>query len=272
MTEGLLNEGAVEAPPVEPVEGEVPVVEDSTPPPVEATVRPEYLDEQFWDADKGEAKVEGLAKSYKDLRTEFNKRNDDKVGESIEDYATDEFFESEGMQGMKDDPAMNMALEAAKDAGMGVKQAQAFINKFMSGMGEIAPPTVNVQDELAKLGKNGAHMVSGLKTWIDGMKSHGEINDEVHGEILKLGATAAGVKALDVLRQKSGVLNIPTGEAVSGTSHLSAQDWYSATYETHAEGGESMNAYNVRMHEMGKTIFGEGEGTFVGKGLGTGRR
>lgn len=267
----LLDEGAVEAPVVEEVTEVAPAAVETEAAPA-VPERPEYIDEQFWNAEKGEVNAEGLAKSYKELRKAFNEKNNDKVGESELDYATEEFMAQEGMSGMKDDPAFNMALKAAKEAGLGVKQAQAFIGKFMAGMGEFAPPTVDVQAELGKLGKNGAHIVSGLKTWIDGMKTHGDINDEVHAEILKLGSTAAGIKALDVLRQKAGVMNIPAGEAVHGTSHMSAQDWYAATYETHAEAGESKDAYNVRMREIGKTIFGEGQGTFNGAGFGVGRR
>lgn len=271
---GLLDDGAVEVPEVTEVTEEVA---EGTPTPVEMEAppvaeRPDYIDEQFWDAEKGEVNSEGLAKSYKELRNKFNEKNNDKVGESTEDYLTDDFMSQEGIEGMKEDPAFQMALEAAKDAGLGVKQAQAFIGKFMAGIGEFAPATVDVQAELGKLGKNGPHIVSGLKTWIDGMKNHGDINDEVHAEILKLGTTAAGIKALDVLRQKAGVMNIPTGDAVHGTTHMSAQDWYAATFETHAEAGESKSAYDVRMREIGKTIFGEGQGTFNGAGYGTGRR
>lgn len=240
--------------------------------PADAPVRPEYIDEQFWDEEKGETKVEGLAKSYKDLRNEFNKRNDDKVGETVEDYATEEFYALDGMAAMKDDPIMQLALSQAQEAGMGIKQAQDFLSKFVAGMEEFKPEPVDVQAELDKLGNNGPHMVSGLKTWVDGMKAQGDINDEVHSEILKLGSTAAGIKALDVLRQKTGVMNIPTGRAVSGTTHMSADDWHSATFETHAEAGETKQSYDVRMHELGKTIFGTGHGTYNGAGLGLGNR
>lgn len=236
------------------------------------TVRPEFLDEQFWDAEKGEANVETLSKSYKDLRTEFNKRNDDTIGETVEDYGTEEFYTLDGMEGMKEDPVMQLALVQAQEAGMGVKQAQTFISKFMVGLTEFAPQPVDLNAEIEKLGKNGRHMVSGLKTWVDGMKNQGDINDEVHSEILKLGASAAGIRALDVLRQKSGVMNIPTGTAVHGTTHMSSEDWYSATFETHAEAGETRDSYEMRMSKAGETIFGTGHGTFDGSGHGVRNR
>jgi hypothetical protein len=267
------DEGILAAAEVIPEDGaETTETETTETQPVDAAVRPEYLDEQFWNTEKGEANVEGLSKSYKDLRAEFNKRNDDKVGETVEEYGTEEFYAQEGMAGMQEDGVMQMALTAAKDSGMGVKQAQDFISKIMNGMAEFAPVPVDVQAEMESLGKNGPHMVSGLKTWVDGMKSHGDINDEVHSEILKLGATAAGIKALDVLRQKSGVMNIPTGTAVSGTTHMGAEDWYTATYETHAEGNETRASYDVRMKALGTSIFGSGHGTFNGSGLGHGGR
>jgi len=57
-----------------------------------------------------------------------------------------------------------------------------------------APQPVDVTDELSKLGKNGLHMVSGIKSWVDGMKNQGQLNDEVHAELLKLGSSAAGLK------------------------------------------------------------------------------
>lgn len=273
---GLLGDGVVPEPVEEaPVEGQTTEAapEEVRAEPatildtVELPTRPEYLDEQFWDADKGEPNVQGLAKSYKDLRTEFNKRNNDKVGETAEDYATKEFFLQEGMESMKEDPAMMQAFAAAKEAGLGVKQAQTFINNFMGGMEDFKPQQVDVQAELAKLGKNGPHVVSGIKTWIDGMQKQGHLNDEVHSELLKLGSTAAGIKALDVLMHKSGEMNIPAGKALNGTSHMSAQDWYAATYDSHAEAGESKEAFNVRMRSLGETIFGTGHGTFNGTGF-----
>ena len=254
------NDGSIDTSKVAPDAG----------PPVDAAIKPEWLEDKFWNVKEGITNIEALNKSYTDLRSEFNKKNSDKAGESLEDYATDDFFKGKGMEGMKEDPAMSMAFEAAKETGLGVKQAHAFITKFMGGMGEIIPsePAFDGEAELAKLGKNGAHIVSGIKSWIDGMKDDGQLNNEVHSELLKLGASAAGIKALDVLRQKSGVMNIPNGDALTGTTHMSADDWYSATYATHAEAGESETAFDVRMHELGKTIFGTGHGTFNGSGLG----
>ena len=277
---GLLEDAIVKEAPVEeaPVK-EAPVKDGSLDTakvspdesaPVDAPAKPEWLEDKFWDA-KGGANTEALAKSYADLRKEFNTKNNDKVGETIEDYATEEFMAQKGMADMKDDPAFNMALKMAQESGLGIKAAQTFIGKFMAGMGEFAPQQVDAAEELAKLGKNGPHMVSGIKSWVDGMKNQGQLNDEVHAELLKLGSSAAGIKALDVLRQKSGVINIPTGDALNGTTHMSAEDWYSATFKTHAEAGESKSAYNVRMSKLGETIFGTGHGTFTGSGLGTGR-
>jgi len=43
--------------------------------------RPDYVEEQFWDAEKGSINVYDLAKSYKELRTAFSQRSPQKPAE-----------------------------------------------------------------------------------------------------------------------------------------------------------------------------------------------
>ncbi|MBW2660180.1 MAG: hypothetical protein JRC87_11425 [Deltaproteobacteria bacterium] len=278
---GILDDANESAPVDEPaVDDNTGVITDdpSGEKPVTIIERPDYIDEKFWNSDTGEANVEGMAKSYSDLRKAFNDKNNDKPGEKIEDYLTGENWEEDGsfksgeMVIAKDDPALKMAFEAAKDAGLGLKQAQGFVAKFVAGMGEFAPKEadagIDTDAEMAKLGKNANRVVTGIKTWVNGMKTTGDINDEVYNEILQLGSTAAGIKALDVLRQKTGEMALPTGEAITGETHMSSQDWYAADFKTHAEGNESRSQYDARMHEIGKKIFGTGSGSFDGSGLG----
>ena len=281
---GLLNEETVETPAEETskepdqdnAEHLNNEVEDGSNA-VDAPTRPEWLDEQFWDKKEGEGNFEQLSKSYSELRKAFNEKNNDKAGEKAEDYITDDTFDAEGnfnIEGYpvpQDDPGLVAAFEAAKEAGLGVKQAQTFIGKFLEQAKEFAPqePELNIKEEMAKLGDNAVHVVNGIKTWVDGMQTSGQITAEVHAEIINLGATANGIKALDVLRTKTGELAMPTGHAITGTGTMSAEDWYSATFETHAESGESQTSYNTRMHEIGSKIFGNGSGGFNGAGLGS---
>jgi len=272
MPPGILEDVIPEIPEV--IE-DVPV-STTTPPdgslPVDAPVRPEYIPENFWNAEKGEVNTEGMAKSYAELRKAFNERNNDRPAEDVEDYMSKDFFDDNGnfksdiMPVHKDDPGLQAAYAAAKEAELGVKQANAFISNFMNGMKDFIPTPVDVEAEIKSLGENAAAKVSGLKTWVDGMKNNGELNDDTYSAILDLGKTASGIKALEVLRGKSGELAPPIGEALSGSMHMSLSDWYSATYETHGESGESRIAYNARMSELGKKLIGTGHGTFDGGG------
>lgn len=274
--EGVLANA--EAPAEESKESTEESITTTTPPdgsaPVDAPQRPEYVPENFWDAEKGEVNIEGMSKSYAELRKAFNEKNNDKPGENVDDYFSEDFytedgkFKSENVEISKDDPAIKAAYEAAKNAGMGIKQANEFISQFVAGMESALPPKVDLQEEMGKLGENADRLVSGLKTWVDGMKNNGDIDGEVHEAMLELGKTAAGIKALDVLRQKTGELSLPTGEALTGTTHMTLNDWYTATYETHAEAGESRQAFQQRMHELGKKLIGNGHGTYDGSGLG----
>lgn len=288
---GLMDDGVV-APPVEevkdadPAEG-TPVVEehkdmDTTKvspedsQPVDAPVRPEWLPENFWK--NGNIDSEGMAKSYAELRKAYNQKNNDKLGDTVDEYMSAEYFTEEGnfkAEGLvvpKDDPMLLAAYEAAKDAGLGVKATNDFIAKFMGKAGEMAPPPVDVDAEIKSLGKNGPHIIQGLKTWIDGMENSGDITADVKAKLVALGSDAAGIKALDFLRSKTGEQGIPTGKAVTGGHLMTASDWYQATYATHAEPGETKSQYDDRMRTIGAKIFGTGTGTFNGSGLGIGRR
>jgi hypothetical protein len=266
------------AEPVEEKGSETEELTTTTPPdgalPVDAPQRPDYIPENFWNVEKGEVNIEGMAKSYSELRKAFNERNNDKPAEDVNEYFSKDYFTDEGMlktdklELSKDDPALKAAFEAAKNSGMGIKQANEFISQFVDGMSEFLPEQVDVKEELGKLGDNGEKLVSGIKIWVDGMLKNGDIDDGVHAEILNLGKTAAGIKALDVLRQKTGEMTLPIGEALSGSVHMSLNDWYTATYETHAEAGESRQAFQERMHELGKKLIGTGHGTYTGSGYG----
>jgi hypothetical protein len=263
--EVAVEEAKVEAAPVEDnkdMDTTKVSPEDSLP--VDAPEKPEWLDEAYFDAKTGDIDAEGIVAKYNELKDSI----EDKAGESVEDYATEEFYASEGMEGMSDDPAMNKALEAAKEAGLGVEQAHKFIKNFMEGMSEFQAPEIDTEAELKKLGKNGTQVVSGLKTWIDGMQRNGDITEEVHAEIVKLGSTAEGIKALDFLRQKTGETAIPTGQAITGEANMTKHDWYAATFESHGKTGETRDNYNDRMSKLGEQIFGNGRGTFNGSGLG----
>lgn len=242
--------------------------------PVDAPERPDYIPENFWDVKKGEVNIKALAKSYSELRKKFNEKNNDKTPENIEDYFDEKYYTEDGMlksdkiEISKDDPALKAAYEIAKNSGMGIKQTNDFINGFIENMADYLPQKISVEDEIKKLGNNGEKLVSGLKVWVDSMLKNGEVSEEVYQEMLALGKTAAGVKALDVLRQKSGELTLPVGEALSGSTHMTLDDWYNATYETHAEPGESRMAFEERMHELGKKLIGKGYGTYNGSGRG----
>lgn len=245
-------------------------------PPVDAPERPEWCPENFWK--DGAADAEAMAKSYSELRKAFNEKNNDKIGDSVEDYMAEEYFteqgnyKADGLVVPKDDPMLKAAFEAAKEAGLGIKATNEFVAKFMGKAGELAPPPIDVEAEVKSLGKNGPHIIQGLKTWIDGMESNGDITADVKAKLIALGSDAAGIKALDFLRSKTGEQGIPTGNAVTTGHLMTANDWYKATFETHAEPGESREQYDARMRAVGAKIFGTGHGSFNGSGLGIGGR
>lgn len=219
--------------------------------PVDAPQRPDGIPEQFWDTKTGTVRTEALAKSYSSLRNKFNLTNNDKPGKSPDDYMTEGITTK--LAGLKDRPEVKAALQAAKDAGLGVKQAEQFIDTFIENLPK--PKELNVKEELQALGKNGMTTIKAVKTWLDAMVRDDELSQESYDALASLGETANGIKALNLMRQKSMEMQIPTGTSMGSNIEMGKDEWYQATYKTHAMTGETEADYNDRMHNIGKKIF-----------------
>jgi hypothetical protein len=235
------------------------------PDPEEEPERPQWLPKNFWNEKTGEANYEELAKSYANLRNEFNKRLSDKDSENAADYLKDIDLGTIS----EDDPALKLAISSAIKNKIGTKAMKSFLSDFISGLDEITGPKIDSAEEMQKLGRNAENIIGGVKTWLDGMLNKKDLDEESHNALLSLGMTAAGVKALNILKHKDGEIGIPVESAVTAQDHMTVEDWYNATYETHAEKGESMESYDKRMRSIAKKLFGDGEGTFDGSGYGT---
>ena len=236
--------------------------------PVEKT-KPEWVAENFWDVDKKEVKVETLSKSYNDLRKEFNKQNNDKPGKLPEDYTTKDFMEREEVKKLgNDDPVLKLAVETAKNVGLGVKKGQNFISEFLKNIDSLPSQIVNTEEELKKLGDNGAYIVLSTKQWVETLYKEGEVNKDIYESLNELGQTAAGVKILDVFRKRSGERDIPVENDFKNDNFISQKEWYTMQYDTHKLTGETREQFEDRMHKLGEKLFGNTPGNFSGAGLG----
>jgi hypothetical protein len=197
--------------------------------------RPDYLPEQFWDAEAGQPRVEALAKSYSEMRTAYNKAKNGEAPDLPEtpDAYLDGFElpremgegdDKTTLENVKefgtDDPAMVAAASAAKAAGLTKEQFAQFTSMFLHGidghLGSLAEGSaIDVEAELQKLGgkEKAAPLMVANKAFLDRLSKSGTLNEEEVAWTKQFAATATGVSVLNKLRQMTGEKAIPVNAA-----------------------------------------------------------
>ena len=199
------------------------------------TERPDYLLEQHWDEKKGEINTEALAKSYKDLRKEFNKVKkegvkDPKAPDTAEAYLTDfksptEFKDQEGVtheldrigEIAADDPGLTAAAGACKRHNVSKEAFEDIVISYLGAANELMPEPFNREAELESLGgeEKALPVISTNQKWLIHLHKTGVLNEDEYNLYLGLGRSALGIQALNKIRVNSGEKPIPIGATVS---------------------------------------------------------
>ena len=205
---------------------EKPAAEGGEAKPAAAGARPEWLPEQFWDAEKG-ANLEALAKSQRDLRAQIS-RGDHKPPEKPDAYALP------AIEGVKvedlvpaDNPLWQAVRTEAHKAGVTQAQLNAVLSPYLAGLAEHAKANdpaareaaqaATLTAELAKLGPNGPALVRDIGGQIKGMVTRGSLSAAEGRELLGM-STAAGISAMAKLFQLGGGLPINLDSISSNTA------------------------------------------------------
>mmetsp|Transcript_6118 Transcript_6118/g.3462 ORF Transcript_6118/g.3462 Transcript_6118/m.3462 type:complete len:316 (-) Transcript_6118:57-1004(-) len=221
--------------------GGQPVTEKAGP-----NTRPEWFPEHFWDGSKDRPDIRGLIDGYTKLQQQFDNTSFDMPAKEISEYTTPEFQSYVDSLGLSsDDMALNMALESALGSDMSVKQTHKFVDQFMTRLNEVAPP-VNLDKELKNLGPNGRQLVGNIRGWLDGMKATGKMDEGIYNTALSLGASADGIRLLDMLRGSRMEPSIPT-QATRSDGGMSLQDWYKKSYSKDKRPDEAEEQFDERM-------------------------
>jgi hypothetical protein len=161
----------------------------------EAVDRPDWWPENFWNKDNNEPDLEGMAKSWKDLRKMVSKGAHKAPPEGKYDISA--FGENaENLQFVpmfKDWAAENGVSQAAFDdiAGklMGLAQEAVGVSD------------VDIQAERRALGPNADAVINGMVNWARGLVNKGVWSADDFEEFKLMGGTARGLKALSKVRE-----------------------------------------------------------------------
>ncbi len=197
--------------------------------------RPDNLPEQFWDAERGTARVEALTKSWQDMRTQVARLGDTKppadesgyVLPKVENFAVDDV--------PADDPVVGALRRGASAAGIGAKQFQTMLAPVLKAIGDLGGGTPALSPEaraaeekrafdaeLGKLGPNGRAIVRDTGAWLNGLAGGGVLTRDELGALRSV-TTAEGVRALTKLRELAGGAPIPV-EGLAGDGAMTQAD------------------------------------------------
>lgn len=182
----------------------------------ETTSRPEYVQEKFWNAEKGEVNIENLASSYNSLESKLGSRTEDltkqirtdieneKLQSVPEEYKLNvpELDGNVSLDINNDMPIVQWWNQTAKNAGLSQEQYDEGVKVFVDNAIANLP---NSDLEIQKLGDAGRERVEAAELW---SKKH--LSPEAYNAISGFAATAEGVKALEEVMKLTKDSNMPT--------------------------------------------------------------
>lgn len=216
--------------------------------------RPDWVQEQFWDPEKGFDSVKAM-KSYSDLRNEFNAKvadaqqldkgkGLDSPDKYLEDFvapeSTDDADLSRSGEIKADDPAVQAFSRVAQRHGMSKERFNAVLKDYLVELNDHLPEPVDMAAEWGKLGgkerglKVAGAVVADLKSMTsDDPDARDALNPQELAALMRLGNNADFISAMSKVMAKTrgdAPQSIPTGGVTL--------DGAPTTAEVHAWQGE----------------------------------
>lgn len=156
--------------------------------------RPDWWPENFWKSDNNSPDLEGMAKSWKDLRT--------KIAQGKHKAPEDGNYDLSAFGNTpEDDPVRNHVVGWAKEYGVSQAALDDLVTKVVE-MGAISENDyqINVQNEMKQLGPNAEARINGMVKWASSLVQKGVWSKDDFEEFKVMGGTARGLVALEKIR------------------------------------------------------------------------
>ena len=156
--------------------------------------RPDWWPENFWKDDDSAPDLEGMAKSWKDLRKQIS-QGKHKAPEDGK-YDTSAFGNIPD-----DDPVRDHVMNWAKEYQVSQAALDDLVGQVVEmGLNNAAQAEVNIQEEMKQLGPNADARINGMVKWASGLVNKGVWSKDDFAEFKVMGGTAKGIAALEKLR------------------------------------------------------------------------
>jgi hypothetical protein len=165
--------------------------------------RPDWWPENFWKKDNSEPDLEGIAKSWMDLRKQIS-QGKHKAPEGG-NYDTAVFGDIP-----EDDPVRSHVLGWAKEYGISQAAFDKLVGDVVSmGGDQQMQAQRSVAEEKAALGPNADAIINGMTDWARGLVRKGVWGKDDFEEFKVFGGTAKGILAMSKLREAYEGTRIP---------------------------------------------------------------
>ena len=156
--------------------------------------RPDWLPENFWNAEDGQANYEAMAKSWADMRKMVSQGAHKAPPDGKYDTSV---FKSENIN---EDPLASAYLGWAQKYGVSQAAFNEMAAQFQEITQQMAPPPMDAAAEMKKLGPNAQAIINSMAEWGRGFVNKGVWSNDDFEEFKVMGGTAAGLNALQKLR------------------------------------------------------------------------
>lgn len=197
---GLLDSVSVEDPKT-PAQTQAVEIDHRPPDPTKAAAedpleRPDYWPENFWNKDSNEPDLEGIAKSWRDLRAKISKGAHNAPADGKYDLSAFGGDES------AENPIASTLANWAKENGLSQAQFDDLATSLRSQAQEMmSGEMVDPAEEMKKLGPNAGAVVNGMVDWARGLVAKGVWSKDDFDEFKIMGGTARGLNALMKIRE-----------------------------------------------------------------------
>jgi len=166
--------------------------------------RPEWWPENFWKKDNAEPDLEGIAKSWMDLRKQISQGKHKAPADGKYDASAFGVIP-------ENDPVRGHVMNWAQENGISQLALDSLVSKVV-GMSAQKVESVqrSLAEEKAALGPNADVVIKGMTEWAQGLVNKGVWGKDDFEEFKYMGGTANGIKALMKLRESYEGSRIPT--------------------------------------------------------------
>jgi len=184
--------------------------------------RPDWLQEQFWNAEKGEADTEKLGKSYNDLRNQFNV--DAHKAPEDGNYDTTEIMEA-GVDAQ--DPMLQSFTKWAQEYKVSQHAFNDLANSYIqNGLAGMEEEQRTIAEEKTILGPRAQERIDASANWLARMHSRGVLNDADFEEARIMAGSAHGIQVFEKIQnfygERAAPMEASTDSQLPGPEELSA--------------------------------------------------